>query len=64
VFRNAVIYKGRSRDTAWFSVTADDWPRVRSAFESWLEPRNFEPGGRQRRSLREFRLAAAKLDQP
>jgi RimJ/RimL family protein N-acetyltransferase len=64
VFRNAVIYKGRSRDTAWFSVTADDWPRVRNAFESWLEPRNFEPGGRQRRSLREFRLAAEKLDQP
>ena len=55
IFRKAVIYKGRSRDTAWFSITADEWPRVRRAFESWLEPTNFEPGGRQRRSLREIR---------
>jgi len=54
-FRNAVIYKGRSRDTAWFSITAGEWPRVRRAFESWLEPQNFEPGGQQRRSLRELR---------
>jgi hypothetical protein len=64
VFRNAVIYKGRSRDTAWFSVTTDDWPRVRSAFESWLEPRNFDPSGRQRRSLQDIRLAAGKAEQP
>src|SRR3546814_3169445 len=24
-FRQAVVYKGRSRDTAWFSITVDEW---------------------------------------
>ena len=40
-FRNAVVYKGRNRDTAWFSITDDDWVRLRPAFDQWLEPANF-----------------------
>jgi RimJ/RimL family protein N-acetyltransferase len=55
LFRNAVVYKGRSRDTAWFSVVAEEWPRVRTAFQSWLDPENFDPRGRQLQSLRAFR---------
>ena len=58
IFRQAVIYKGRSRDTAWYSITSEEWPRIRSAFEDWLDPGNFTPDGRQRRSLRELRPAA------
>ena len=54
VFRRAVVYKGRSRDTAWFSVVDAEWPAVRDAFEAWLEPGNFDAGGRQRRPLREW----------
>jgi len=25
IFRQAVIYKGRSRDTAWFSIIDKEW---------------------------------------
>jgi len=54
-FRNATHYKGRSRDTAWFAITADEWARLKPAFDAWLSPENFDPEGRQRRSLSEMR---------
>jgi RimJ/RimL family protein N-acetyltransferase len=53
IFRQAVIYKGRSRETAWYSITDAEWPARRAAFERWLAPENFDQAGRQRRSLRE-----------
>jgi len=51
-FRNALVYKGRNRDTEWYSVTDDEWPAVRDAFEAWLDPANFDDDGRQRTALR------------
>jgi RimJ/RimL family protein N-acetyltransferase len=59
VFRRAIVYKSRNRDTAWYSVIAEEWPRIRKAFEAWLSPENFDQLGRQRRSLREIRAAIA-----
>lgn len=50
-FRCAVVYKRRNRDTAWFAVTADEWPDLRSEFERWLDPGNFDEAGRQRTPL-------------
>ena len=41
IFRQAVIYKGRSRDTAWFSVIDREWPALRTVFEHWLRSRQF-----------------------
>ncbi len=55
IFRNAVVYKGRNRDTAWYSITEQEWPRVRSAFEGWLDPANFDERGQQKRRLQELR---------
>lgn len=52
VFRNAIVYKGRNRDTAWYSITDDEWPAVRGAFEQWLESGNFDAHGAQRAQLR------------
>ncbi len=46
-FRCAVVYKRRNRDTAWFAITADEWPALRSEFERWLAPGNFADTGRQ-----------------
>jgi RimJ/RimL family protein N-acetyltransferase len=54
-FRKHVIYKGRSRDTAWYSVIDDEWPALKRAFEAWLDPANFDALGEQKRSLRELR---------
>lgn len=56
LFRQAVIYKGRGRDTAWFSIIDSEWPALRTAFERWLAPENFDAQGRQRMSLDKFRL--------
>jgi RimJ/RimL family protein N-acetyltransferase len=55
IFRQAIVYKGRSRDTAWFSITDTEWPRIRAAFEAWLAPGNFNADGRQKRSLSDLR---------
>ncbi len=54
-FRQATIYKGRNRDTAWFSMLDREWPTARTAFESWLDSSNFDPTGRQRSSLADLR---------
>lgn len=52
-FRQAVIYKGRTRDTDWMSMIDKDWPRVKSRFEAWLRLDNFDENGEQLKSLRE-----------
>lgn len=48
-FRRHVVIKGRSRDTAWFALTVDDWPRVAAAHAAWLDPANFVDGVQRRR---------------
>lgn len=50
-FRNAMVYYGRNRDTAWFSVTDAEWPGVRAALETWLSPQNFDGEGNQLKPL-------------
>lgn len=54
VFRNATIYKGRNRDTAWFSITDREWPVLKRAFEAWLDPGNFTSQGKQKQRLAEL----------
>lgn len=54
IFHQATIYKGRNRDTAWYSITDKEWPARRTAFESWLDPANFDAEGQQRRGLSDF----------
>ena len=55
IFRQATIYKNRNRDTAWYSIIDTEWPALKKAFEGWLDPENFDPQGRQRRPLADFR---------
>ncbi|MEO7352644.1 MAG: GNAT family protein [Marmoricola sp.] len=50
-FRQAVVYKGRNRDTAWFAITDDEWPRIKAGFERWLDEANFDHTGLQRTPL-------------
>ena len=52
-FRQAVIYKGRTRDTDWLSMIDKDWPKVKARFEVWLKSENFDEEGHQLKSLRE-----------
>lgn len=50
-FRQATIYKGRNRDTAWYAITDGEWPEQRERFETWLDPANFDGDGRQLQPL-------------
>ena len=54
VFRQANITKGRNRDTAWFAAIDTEWPVLQAAFETWLQPDNFDLSGQQKRSLSEM----------
>ena len=51
IFRRHMIVKGRSRDTAWYSMLDSDWPARKSEFERWLDPSNFDEHGVQKSSL-------------
>lgn len=61
-FRQATIYKGRNRDTAWFAMIDREWPKLAEAYQQWLDPSNFDDAGAQRRSLGE--LTSAALSHP
>ena len=54
MFRQAVVYKGRNRDTAWFSIIDSEWPAIKRGFEQWLAPANFDAAGGQRSKLAEL----------
>jgi RimJ/RimL family protein N-acetyltransferase len=53
LFRQHMVIKGRSRDTAWFSIIDRDWPELSARFERWLSPGNFDAKGRQKAALGE-----------
>ena len=51
IFRQAVVYNERNRDTAWFAAIDSEWPALCEAFETWLSPDNFDAQGKQQISL-------------
>jgi len=51
LFRQDMIIKGESRDTAWFSIIDGDWPAIRAEYERWLAPDNFDAAGVQKTKL-------------
>ena len=54
IFRQATVYKGRNRDSAWYSILDREWPLLERAFCQWLHPENFDERGRQKTSLAAF----------
>lgn len=63
IFRQAVVVKGRNRDTAWFAIIDKEWPALREAYAAWLAPSNFLATGKQRESLADLtRLVRAASD--
>lgn len=51
VFRQNMVYKNRSRDTAWFSIIDSEWPKLKARFNKWLDASNFDHNGKQILSL-------------
>lgn len=51
VHRAVQVVKGRSRDTAWYSILEGEWPARRDAIAAWLDDANWDHSGRPRQSL-------------
>jgi RimJ/RimL family protein N-acetyltransferase len=51
VFRQHMIVKGRSRDTAWYSMLDSEWAAHKVGFQEWLAPENFDASGMQMHRL-------------
>jgi len=58
IFRQAIVYKGRNRDTAWYSIIDREWPALDAEFQRWLDPSNFDASGRQKSPLAAGAIAA------
>jgi len=52
VFRQHMIVKGQSRDTAWYGMLDHEWPQIKQHVERWLSPENFDDRGLQKTQLR------------
>lgn len=53
--RSHYVIKGRNRDSALFSILAEEWPGRRDALLAWLDDANVAPDGTTRRGLAEIR---------
>lgn len=51
IFRNDLILKNASRDTAWFSILDREWESLKPIYQSWLAPENFDADGKAKTSL-------------
>lgn len=51
IFRQATVYKGRNRDSAWYACIDSEWPALDAAFRRWLDSDNFDAQGQQRARL-------------
>jgi len=51
IFHNHLIFKGKNRDTAWYSILDDEWPEVRAILANWLAADNFAEDGKSKSSL-------------
>jgi len=58
IFRQAVVYKNRNRDTAWYAITDQDWPMIDQAFQNWLSADNRDANDNQMSSLNSFMPAS------
>ncbi len=61
IFRQATMYKGRNRDTAWYAIIDKEWAALKAAYEQWLDPANFDDAGQQKARLAELTAPVLKL---
>ena len=47
VFRQMFVFKGRSRDSAWFSILDKEWPINKKRFLKYLKRSNFDKNLKQ-----------------
>ena len=52
IFRQMFIFKGRNRDTAWYSIIDKEWPNYKKKYLFYLKKSNFTKTNRQRKRLK------------
>ena len=52
VFRQMYIFKGRNRDTAWFSIIDKEWKKLKKGYLRFLKPSNFDKNYKQLKKLK------------
>ena len=51
IFRQAMVTRGRNRDTAWYAIVDEDWAAIKARILAWLSHDNFDETGKQLRPL-------------
>lgn len=64
VFRQAMVNKGRNRDTAWYSILDSEWPAIERGFTAWLAPANFDADGDQKKRLADLITTEGRKNAP
>ncbi len=63
MFRQAIVNKGRNRDTTWFAIVDGDWHGgLQDAYLRWLDPANFDAAGKQKLRLSELTAPFVQRD--
>jgi len=63
MFRQAIVNKGRNRDTTWFAIIDRDWRRgLQDAYRRWLDPAYFDAAGAQKLRLSELTAPFVERD--
>jgi RimJ/RimL family protein N-acetyltransferase len=52
IFRQMFVFKGRSRDSAWFSIVDKEWKKIKKGYQKFLNPSNFDKIKKQKRKLK------------
>jgi RimJ/RimL family protein N-acetyltransferase len=52
IFRQMFIFKGKNRDTVWYSIIDKEWPNYKKKYLSYLKKSNFTKTNRQKKSLK------------
>lgn len=64
VFRQALVVKGRNRDTAWFAAIDAEWPALKESYRLWLSPENFDAERQQIERLSDLTRLVRVTDDP
>ena len=60
VFRQMFVFKGRNRDSAWFSIIDKEWKKLKKDYLEFLKPSNFDKNYKQLKKLKFTKLNVIK----
>ena len=52
VFRQMFVFKGRNRDSAWFSIIDKEWKKLKNGYLRYLKSSNFDKNYKQLKKLK------------